>query len=97
MSVRGTSAIVWYALYRCGTTARLYVEVVAVVWTTRRRAAPSAHAASVRFSPAVHAVEVVAVVFVVGWMFTLQSQLTYLLTPQNSDISEMTYYVSRGT
>jgi len=66
MSVRGTSAIVWYALYRCGTTARLYVEVVAVV-------------------------------FVVGWMFTLQSQLTYLLTPQNSDISEMTYYVSRGT
>jgi len=37
----GASAIVWYALYRCGTTARVYVEVVAVV-------------------------------FVVGWMFTLQ-------------------------
>ena len=37
----GVTTVVWYALYRCGTTARVYVEVVAVV-------------------------------FVVGWMFTLQ-------------------------
>ena len=37
----GTTAIVWYALYRCGTTAHVYVEVVSVV-------------------------------FVLGWMFTLQ-------------------------
>jgi len=85
MSVRGTSAIVWYALYRCGTTARLYVEVVAVVWTTRRRAAPSAHAASVRLGPAVHAVEVVAVVFVVGWMFTLQSRPTQFSNNNNNN------------
>jgi len=35
------TAIVWYALYSCGTSARLYVEVVAVV-------------------------------FAIGWMFTLQ-------------------------
>jgi len=35
------TAVVWYALYRCGTTAGLYVEVVSVV-------------------------------FVIGWMFTLQ-------------------------
>jgi len=37
----GATAIVWYALYRCGTTAHVYVEVVSVV-------------------------------FVLGWMFTLQ-------------------------
>jgi len=39
--VFGVMTIVWYALYRCGTTAHVYVEVLAVV-------------------------------FVVGWMFTLQ-------------------------
>ena len=37
----GAVAIVWYALYRCGSSAHVYVEVVSVV-------------------------------FVLGWMFTLQ-------------------------